>query len=88
MTEQINAKEAFDLAWRRLAPCAPRDLPAPTGFWPDVARVAVAIALSGDPDVPLDFSPHTFQLIPTTSIKETRAANTAALLAKLSAGKI
>lgn len=40
-------------AWRRGAPNSVGAFP--TGFWPDVARAAVEMALAGDVTIPLSF---------------------------------
>lgn len=44
-------------AWRRGAPNADTSRGFPTGFWPDVARAAVELALAGRLDAPLSFRP-------------------------------
>lgn len=44
-------------AWRRCAPNALVERGFPRGFWPDVARVAVELALAGRLDAPLSFRP-------------------------------
>lgn len=44
-------------AWRRGAPNATRERGFPTGFWPDVARAAVELALASDLNAPLSFRP-------------------------------
>jgi hypothetical protein len=44
-------------AWLRLAPNASTSAGFPRGFWPDVARVAVEMALAGDTRVALSFTP-------------------------------
>lgn len=44
-------------AWLRLAPNASTDAGFPHGFWPDVARVAVEMALAGDTHIALSFMP-------------------------------
>ncbi len=81
-------------AWRRLSPKAPITSGFPTGFWPDVARVAVLMAMAEDTEVELPFEPHGCLLDTVTnppsqqkSKAKTKAENTAALLAKLS-GKL
>lgn len=44
-------------AWRRGAPGADTSHGFPRGFWPDVARAAVELALAGRLDAPLSFRP-------------------------------
>lgn len=44
-------------AWRRAAPGADTSRGFPTGFWPDVARAAVELALASNTQVPLSFRP-------------------------------
>lgn len=44
-------------AWQRLAPGAAIARGFPRGFWPDVARAAVELALAGDITAPLSFRP-------------------------------
>jgi hypothetical protein len=81
MSAEVDAYLAQ--AWSSLAPSRDKSLPYPRGFWPDVARVAVHLAL----DIPLDFRPT--QCVrgsmpePTqrASKAKTRAENTAALMA-------
>lgn len=42
-------------AWRRGAPNSNRSRGFPNGFWPDVARAAVELALAGDLTAPTSF---------------------------------
>lgn len=44
-------------AWKRAAPIANVERGFPRGFWPDVARAAVELALAGRLDAPLSFRP-------------------------------
>lgn len=44
-------------AWLRGAPNAAIERGFPRGFWPDVARTAVELALAGSLDAPLSFRP-------------------------------
>jgi hypothetical protein len=44
-------------AWLRGAPGATVQRGFPRGFWPDVARTAVELALAGRLDAPLSFRP-------------------------------
>lgn len=44
-------------AWLRGAPGANTSRGFPCGFWPDVARTAVELALAGRLDAPLSFRP-------------------------------
>lgn len=44
-------------AWNRLAPGADTSRGFPRGFWPDVGRVAVEMALAQDVNVELSFRP-------------------------------
>lgn len=44
-------------AWRISAPNAAVERGFPRGFWPDVARSAVELALAGRLDAPLSFRP-------------------------------
>lgn len=44
-------------AWRIGAPNAATERGFPRGFWPDVARTAVELALAGRLDAPLSFRP-------------------------------
>lgn len=44
-------------AWRIGAPGAATERGFPRGFWPDVARTAVELALAGRLDAPLSFRP-------------------------------
>lgn len=44
-------------AWLRGAPGAATGHGFPRGFWPDVARTAVELALAGRLDAPLSFRP-------------------------------
>lgn len=44
-------------AWLRGAPNADTSRGFPCGFWPDVARTAVELALAGDLTAPLSFRP-------------------------------
>lgn len=44
-------------AWLRLAPGAAIERGFPRGFWPDVARTAVEMALAHDTNVELSFIP-------------------------------
>lgn len=46
-------------AWLRGAPGADTSRGFPHGFWPDVARTAVELALAGRLDAPLSFRPTT-----------------------------
>jgi hypothetical protein len=43
-------------AWQRAAPGITAER-FPTGFWPDVARAAVELAVAGDVNAPLSFRP-------------------------------
>lgn len=44
-------------AWKRGAPGADTSRGFPCGFWPDVARTAVEMALAGDTNIELSFRP-------------------------------
>ncbi len=77
-------------AWTTCAPSRIRDLPFPRGFWPDIARVAVHLALGldvsfrptmclqGNSPAPLQSSG---RKSPGKISAEEKAANTARLLA-------
>lgn len=82
----MTLAEAYLLAaWKRGAPMARTDTGFPRGFWPDIARVAVEMALqeTTDPDLG-DFRQTARKPNPTgksaASKAKTRAENTAALL--------
>lgn len=89
--------ELLARAWTHCAPSRLSSVPYPTGFWPDVGRIAVEMALG----LELSFGPLTSAshggLEPRPPRARTRkgagkisaeqkAANTAALLAKLAGG--
>lgn len=51
------AEDYLVAAWLRLAPGAATSAGFPRGFWPDVARAAVEMALADDTSVALSFIP-------------------------------
>ena len=53
----MTVEEILIAAWLRGAPGANTERGFPTGFWPDVARSAVELALAGRLDAPLSFRP-------------------------------
>lgn len=78
-------------AWKRCAPGCTADRDGfPRGFWPDVARVAVEMAMAEDPEVELSFRPTMagtrselgipYQPAAPRSKAKSRAEKTAALL--------
>lgn len=81
-------------AWKSLAPGADTSRGFPRGFWPDVARVAVEMALQETLEPELNFRPTRCERgsgLEAQSAKKTkaksRAENTAALLAQLQGAK-
>jgi len=50
------AEDYLKAAWRRLAPAANTSC-YPRGFWPDLARLAVEMALAGDTTISIDWRP-------------------------------
>jgi len=54
-----SANDYLIAAWRRAAPGAAVERGFPRGFWPDLARAAVEMALAGDTSTPLSFRPTT-----------------------------
>jgi len=57
MRESAKTEDYLLAAWLRLAPGAETSRGFPRGFWPDVARAAVEMALAGDTRIPLSFVP-------------------------------
>lgn len=57
MAGTISINEALAAAWTYCAPARAKDIPYPRGFWPDVARVAVAIYEQQSLTPTLDFHP-------------------------------
>jgi hypothetical protein len=55
--EEILSEEILLAAWKHCAPAATTEGGFPRGFWPDVARVAVEIAIQGTTEPELDFRP-------------------------------
>lgn len=51
----MTAEDYLIAAWLRGAPNALVEKGFPRGFWPDVARAAVEMALAGRLDAPLSF---------------------------------
>lgn len=95
----MTPDEALAVAWTLLAPNREREAPFPRGFWPDVARVAMAAFVQNTVNPSLDFRPTRCDRgnYPEPARKEpkasrgkissaAKAANTAALLAALRAG--
>src|SRR3954469_24395621 len=53
----MTTEEILLVAWKRCAPDAVTERGFPRGFWPDVARIAVEMALQGTTEPELDFRP-------------------------------
>lgn len=53
----LSADEALALAWTYCAPHRLQSLPFPTGFWPDVARVAMEMFAQQTANPQLSFRP-------------------------------
>jgi hypothetical protein len=53
----MTADEILEASWRSLADNPKLDNGFPRGFWPDLARVAVEMALQGTLTPELDFRP-------------------------------
>jgi hypothetical protein len=53
----VKADDYLIAAWLRLAPGAATGAGFPRGFWPDVARAAVEMALADDTNIELSFRP-------------------------------
>jgi hypothetical protein len=54
-----TTEEILSAAWTYCAPGRVADMQFPRGFWPDVARVAVEMALQNSLEPVLDFRPTT-----------------------------
>jgi hypothetical protein len=57
----LSTEEILSAAWTHCAPSRVPDMGFPRGFWPDVARVAVEMALQQTLEPNLDFTPTTCQ---------------------------
>lgn len=53
----MTTDEILEAAWTHCAPGREKSIPFPRGFWPDVARVAVEMALQDTLEPNLDFTP-------------------------------
>lgn len=87
MSEGFNplAETYLSAAWTRLAPNRAKDMPFPRGFWPDVARVAVEMALAESTEITLTWNPTTCTSGSGLEPREPRAPRGKC---KASAGKI
>lgn len=86
----MTPDEALAAAWTYCAPSREKSTPYPRGFWPDVARVAIAMVTQNTTTPNLDFTPTRCSNAglnkPRSARRgtaKTRAENTAALLAEL-----
>jgi hypothetical protein len=58
LRDSAPEREAYlEAAWKHCAPGAATERGFPRGFWPDVARVAVEMALQNSQEPTLDFTP-------------------------------
>lgn len=53
----MTTDEILSAAWSHCAPSRDKEIFFPRGFWPDVARVAVEMALQDTLEPKLDFRP-------------------------------